>query len=170
MPRARLTQAFCDRALIEKNKVDPEAERIIFWDTSKDSPRGFGLVVMKNGHRSFCLQYRHRGVISRRMTIDTPELDAARKTATGFKGDISRGEDPVDKRRKEKAASTNTLKSIAENYLEREGRKLRSVKLRRSTFENQIFPVLGAMPIDTIRRSHINHMLDKVEDESGPVA
>jgi hypothetical protein len=52
------------------------------------------------------------------------------------------------KRRKEEATATNTLKAVAEKYLAREGRNLRSLKNRKRVFERDIFPTLGALPIE----------------------
>jgi integrase len=59
--------------------------------------------------------------------------------------------------------------SVAENSLAREGKKLRSLDERRATLERLIYPKLGARQIDDIRRSDVVALLDKIEDERGPV-
>src|SRR5262249_52635501 len=61
----------------------------------------------------------------------------------------------------------NSLKTVAENYLRREADKLRTTEKRRATLERLVFPKIGAMPVDDIKRSDINHLLDEVEDERG---
>jgi integrase len=81
---------------------------------------------------------------------------------------VAKGADPLSDRRKDEASAENTLKSIVENYLGREGDKLRTVQDRRATFERLIYPKLGSRQIDEIKRSEINKLLDTIEDESGP--
>ncbi len=69
-------------------------------------------------------------------------------------------------RRKAAASAEGTLRSVVENYLAREGYKLRTVNLRRTAFK-RVFSVLGARQIGEIKRSEINSVLDTIEDESG---
>jgi integrase len=44
---------------------------------------------------------------------------------------------------------------------------LRTVDDRRATLERLVYPALGARQIDEIKRSDINKLLDKIEDENG---
>jgi integrase len=74
-----------------------------------------------------------------------------------------------EKRKAEEAAS-NSVKSIAEDYQKREGNRLRSAKPRQSVFERLIYPSIGSMSIDEVRRSDITKMLDKIQDKKGPAA
>ena len=121
------------------------------------------------GHRSYVVQYR-AGTISRRLTIKgVLKLADARKEARAVLGAVAKGKDPLEDRRRETAASANTLKSIASEYFDREGAKLRTMADRRATFNRLIFPKLGARQIDSIRRREIVQLLDKIEDESGAV-
>jgi integrase len=182
--QAKLTQAFIDKAKAERG-----SERTIHWD--KGLP-GFGLMVTAKGHKSFVFQYRV-GTTSRRLKLDgeflrheaTREgaatavtvaksgaftLADARQEAKAVQGAASRGRDPLTELRKVRTADSNTLKAIAEDYLSRETQKLRSIDQRKSTFERLIYPRLGSRPIETIKRSEIVKLLDKVEEENGPVA
>jgi integrase len=157
----KLTKGFIATATAE-----PNAERTLFWD--KDLP-GFGLMVTANGHRSFVVQYRF-GRRSRRLTIDGRlSLPDARRRAKSYLGDIARDRDPLEERRKVEAAAEGTLKSVAEEYLKREGKNLRSIKQRRAIFERILYPDLGARQIGKIGRSEIVRLLDRVEDQRGPV-
>jgi hypothetical protein len=122
------------------------------------------------------------------MTIDgVLDLSKARKRAKAVLGEVAHDRDPLAEKRAEKRkaeeekrkaeeAASNTLKSVAEDYLKRgkglrgKSLNLRSLKLRKSTFERNIFPRLGADPIDDIRRSDITKLLDRIEDECGPTA
>jgi integrase len=159
VPHKRLTET-----LVKRVKAEPGAERSVYWDAGQP---GFGLMVTSGGHRSFVVQYRAHGV-SRRMTLPAElSLKDARREARALLGNVAKGHDPLAERRKKAAEATNTLRSIAEEYLSREGGRLRTMAERRAVFERLVYPKLGARQIDTIKRSEINRLLDKIEDESG---
>jgi integrase len=158
MATQKLTTGFVQNARAEEGK-----ERSIYWDSTLPS---FGLMVTRAGHRSYVLQYRNGGQTSRRITLSSVlNLDSARKEARKILGEVARGEDPAQERRK--VANPNTLKAVAERYLEREGRKLRSAPRRKADLERLVYPTLGNRPIESIKRSDINALLDTVEDERG---
>ena len=77
--------------------------------------------------------------------------------------------DPVAEQRKTQADAANTLRAIAEDYLSREAKSLRSIEERRRIFERYIYPRFGARQVEAIKRSEIVRLLDYVEDNSGPV-
>jgi integrase len=155
----KLTAAFTKNAAAE-----PGAERTVYWD---EGLPGFGLMVTKTGHRSFIVQYRaHRA--SRRYTINAVlGLDDARKEARAILGKVARGGDPVVERRKAGASSKTGLRAVCERYLAREGGKLRTTAKRRATLERLIYPKMGALQIEDIRRSDIRGLLDDIEDQRG---
>jgi integrase len=160
--RAKLTEAF-----VEKTKAATDAERTIFWDTEI---RGFGLVVTSAGHRSFVVQYRV-GRRSRRMSFKSGlSLADARREAKAALGAVAKDRDPLAERRKIEATAEGTLRIIAETYLAREKKSLRSIGQRRAVLERVVYPRLGARQINEITRTDIVRLLDKVEDGSGPVA
>jgi integrase len=160
--KAKLTPAF-----VKDATAVPGAERTIFWDATMP---GFGLMVTAQGAKSYVVQYR-ASRRSRRMKIDSVlGLSGARKRAKALLGEVAHGRDPLGEKRKAEALATNTLKSVAESYLSREGKNLRSLKNRKSIFKRNIFPKFGSTPIDSIRRSDITNLLDKVADECGPTA
>jgi integrase len=134
-------------------------------------PRGFGVRVTSAGARSFVLNYRCAHV-ERRYTIgqwpDWSVLNAVRE-ARSLRKQVDRGEDPIAARRKNEAQSTgkDTVKAICEEYLKREGDRLRTAEQRRRTLERLVYPELGARQIEAIKRSEIIRLLDKVEDENG---
>jgi integrase len=159
--RTKLTPAF-----VQKARVEDGNERTLFWD---ESLPGFGLVVTAKGHRSFVVQYRHGGR-SRRITIDgVLGLVAARKQARALLGEVARDRDPAGERSAKRELAADTFQAIAESYFHREGKKLRTTATRQRVFERLVYPQFGAQPIGAIRRSDVVRLLDRIEDQNGPV-
>jgi hypothetical protein len=159
--RTKLTPSFVAKAVPEAGK-----DRTIYWDQAQP---GFGLLVTEAGSKSWVVQYRANRR-SRRATIDSVlTLDKARKKAKAMLGNVAAGGDPVAEERAAAAAEANTLQSVAEEYLRRESKNLRSHATRRATLERWVFPKLGARQIGDIKRSEISRLLDHVEDNAGPV-
>jgi hypothetical protein len=176
--RVKLTPAF-----VMKAPLPETGDRVVYWDATQS---GFGLVVTRNGARSYVFQYRNAQQISRRWTWSATDLslDKARKEAKKLAGDVVRGGDPVAEKRRKKSAATTTLKAVCEEYLIREGGmkrgadgnatfeggNIRSADQRLKVFERLIYPKLGPRQIDDIKRSEIVTLLDKIQDERGPQA
>jgi integrase len=155
----KLTAAF-----VREARAEPGKERTVFWDTALPS---FGLVVTERGAKSYVIQYRS-GHISRRYTINSVlGLEDARREARAILGMVARGHDPVQERRRASDASRNTLRSVCERYLVREGGKLRTTAKRQANLERLVYPTLGDRQIDDIKRSDINALLDDIEDKRG---
>jgi integrase len=147
-----------------KNEKKPGAH-VVIWDTEQ---RGFGLLVLPSGQKRYVVQYRVAGRSTRMTFKPGLTLTEARKEAKAKLGDVAKGGDPMEEKRRQEGEAANTLKAIAEEYFKREGDKLRSLKWRRAAFERLIYPALGARQIDSIKRSEIVKLLDKIEDERGP--
>jgi integrase len=114
------------------------------------------------------------------------KLADARKEAKAILGRVAKGADPLIEHRRAKASASHaaTLQGVCETFLVREGGmkitgsgkdrkvtfeggKLRTAAERYATFERLVFPKLGKRPIDEIKRSEINALLNKIEDERG---
>jgi integrase len=135
------------------------------------APPGFGVCVTEAGAKSFVLSYRHASVKRRMVIGQWPTWTAlqAVKEARELRRRIDRGEDPLGARRQEKAVAENSFKTICKEYFRREGDNLRTGAERKRDLERLAIPWLGNKPIESIRRSEINKMLDDVADENGPV-
>jgi len=93
-------------------------------------------------------------------------LEEARAKARAWLKLIGAGRDP---KAEDARAAQDTLQAICEEYLDREGKKLRSAQWRRDVLARLVWPELGPQQISAIRRSDIVRLLDKIEDKNGPV-
>ena len=161
--KVKLTPAFVAKPPIP----EPPRDRTIHWDGALP---GFGLMVTANGHASFVCQYR-TGRRSHRMSLKSGlTLQDARREAKKLLGDVARGGDPLAERQKASRADADTFQSIAEAYIKRERKSVRSMGQRQAVLDRLVYPKLGARPIADIKRSDIVRLLDKIDDERGPVA
>jgi integrase len=101
------------------------------------------------------------------MPFATVTLKAARKAAADAIYELERGHDPSASRRRQKVAqrisAANTFKAVAEEYLKREGGRLRSAGWRRAILERLVYDTLGDRPIAEIKKSDVIGLLDQIE-------
>jgi integrase len=157
-----------DRA-ITTLKPAPEGKRLLVWDATIP---GFAVRITDSGSKTFVLVTRYPGdkhpsprAIG---TVGAISLATARKRAGEWLEQIADGIDPKKAAEQAKAkAETSTLRAVAENYLAREGKGLRTADQRRDHLERLIYPRLGDRPIAEIKRSEIVGLLDRIEDHNG---
>jgi integrase len=128
---------------------------------------GLAVRVTATGAKSFVLvgRFGSRNPTARALgKVGAITLADARDKARAWHKLIAAGTDPAAAQ-----PDADTLHAICEDYLRREGGKLRSVDFVRSTLSRLVYPVLGSQPIGAVRRSEIVALLDRVEDERGPV-
>jgi hypothetical protein len=154
---------------------------------------GHGLFLIiqprPSGHKSWALRYRFRGR-SRKFTlgdvalngesepVDEPKIDtplslaAARQLAAKAMREVRAGIDPAlekaAKREADHAAEADTLRAVADEYLRREGGKLRTVDQRKADLE-LLWKPLGPQPIETITRGQFARIFDHIADTRGAV-
>jgi integrase len=137
------------------------------------APRGFGVRVTASGARAFVLNYRLRGR-EHRFTIgawpDWSALKAVRE-ARNLRQRIDRGENPIEDRAPPPETKTvsNVLDDFMARYVRNKERPLRSADHIESAFNRLVKPRIGKLGVCQVRRSHIAEMLDRIEDEAGPV-
>ena len=165
------------RALKAKPELDPEGKptgKLLGREVPDAGAPGLYIIIRSSGRHGYCVRYRRPGS-GKTAKLTLPRgigLAQARKFAADAMLQVAQGLDPglakMSAKRKATDAAANTLKAIAENYLAREGKKLRSVDQRRAAFNRLIYPVIGARPIADIKRSEIVKLLDLIEDRNGP--
>jgi integrase len=148
--------------------LKPKADR---YEVTDQGARGLYVCVFPSGKKSFVVRYRFNGA-HRKLTLQSGvSLAAARKLAADAMHELAQGRDPIEakKEAKNKAASAaiNTLSNVCEEYIRRENGKLCTARERERWLNKVVFPVLGNRQIDSIKRSEIVRLLDRIEDKSG---
>jgi len=147
--------------------------------------RGLYLVVQTSGHLSWALRYRSRGrtvkftlgpvlIGAGAESANAPQLDtplslaAARELATRTLREVQAGRDPAEAKRRrreqQRAAEADTLQAICEEFLRREGPRLRTLSQRKADLE-LLYPSLGRLPIDQIKRGQYKRVFDAIADQ-----
>jgi integrase len=141
--------------------------------TRRELPAGNGLyvIVHPTGRKSYAVRFRLNGKPAKLTLNGGISLAAARKAAADALYDVERGHDPIEAKRasKTKAAKVraDTVRAICEEYLRREGPKLRTANTRDATLHNVVYPEIGAVPIDALKRSQLVRLFDKIQDNNG---
>ena len=153
--RLLLTDRFCERAKPAQGQTQTD-----YFD---EQVSGLALRVAA-GHKAWSFHFTSPGEGKRaRLTFGSypaTSLGAARTRAIETKALVEAGKDP-------RAAEADTLQGICEEYIRREGKRLRSLDWRKGVLERHVYPTLGQRPIKEIQRSEIVRLLDKIEDRSG---
>src|ERR1700730_8192835 len=147
--------------------------RKMIWDSAVPS---FGVRVSEHGKLTFIVMRRLHGKLARRMIGQYPimTLAKAREAALGALRDIERGIDPKEKKEAEARAEAhrraNSFASVAEEFITRHVRKLRSGTEVEAAIRRELIGRWGASPITEIGRRDVVHMLEEVADSGRPYA
>jgi integrase len=150
-----LTDRFCERAKPAQGQTQTD-----YFD---EQVSGLALRVA-DGHKAWTFHFTSPSGKRARLTFGSypaTTLGAARTRATEAKALVEDGKDP-------RSVEAETFQGVCEDYLHREGKKLRSLDWRKGVLERHVYPTLGHRPIAEIQRSEIVRLLDKIEDRSGP--
>ena len=153
---------------IEKLRPGPQRREI------SDGGSGLFLVMQPSGAKSWAVRFRYAGRPTK-LTLGpwpTLTLAAARKGAADTLHDLANGIDPSATRKaaKQKAAESeaNTVAAICNEFLQRESKRLRTIDQRERILRRLVYPAIGNRPVESLKRSEIARLLDRIEDSSGP--
>ncbi len=146
-----------------KSLKKPKSKHHIYWD---DKLVGFGIRITNNDARSFVLRYVSGGR-ERKYTIGKyPDLStsAAREMAIELKGEIIKGGDPLDERKK--ILEVPTIKELGAEYLE-----LKKPSLRPRTYadyefllKKHIIPNFGNYKTNSITRKDVEKLMNDLSN------
>lgn len=135
----------------------------VAWDITMP---GFGIRVHPGERKVFILRYRTPGGRRGRkrfLTLGpygTLTLDQARKLARQHLGEVVKGEDPVEQRRK--ARQGETIRDLCEAYLVRHASRKRSARDDRRRIEQQIIPTWGQRKVESLTRADVAALHNKI--------
>jgi integrase len=147
---------------ITKRVVDsaaaPDGNRLLLWD---DELKGFGLLVLPSGVKTYIANYRVAGRLQRqtigRHGVLTPEQarDRARKILVS----VADGKDPVAEER-ENLSAKMTVAELVDLYLtegpvDRPNKKPSTWATDRSNLTRHVIPLLGKRPVRSLMQSEI---------------
>ncbi len=132
---------------------------------------GLYLELTKAGGRYWRLKYRHGGKEKRLAFGVYPAvgLKDARELADQARKALAAGDDPADVRKASKAKAThdavNTLQAVAEAWLQHQATRWTGVTATRilASLQSDVFPVLGARPLASIRPGEVMAVVKKIE-------
>lgn len=148
----------------------PTTKRQVIFD---GATTGLALVVSPKGKRSFSIVARDpagKQVWKQIGDPTTMSVTQARKDAAEAVARVKAGESALLPTEPPEAPP-ETFKEVAKRFIERhvEKQALRSAYEIKRQFERYIYPEWGSEPFVSVRRAKVIELLDRIEDNSGPV-
>ena len=148
-PMPNLNKRFIDAQVVTQ-------ERQIHWDSGL---RGFGLLILPSGVRSFVFDYRNADGRKRRVTIGrfgALTVDQAREQARILSGRVAKGDDPAATILSRRRAPT--VSELLDDYLKKHVEMSNAPKTQKevkSIVESRLRPALGALKVASVTRQDV---------------
>jgi integrase/DNA-binding XRE family transcriptional regulator len=139
--------------------------RAIHWDSGL---KGFGLLLLPSGVRSFIYNYRSADGRKRRYTIGrfgALTVEQARARARELAGRVARGEDPAAAAKSRRDAPT--VSDLLDDYLAKHVRvenAPKTLESAQSAVKLHIRPALGALKVAAVTRQDVQRMHGQMKD------
>lgn len=150
---------------VDATAPDPSGKRIYVWD---EEVKGFGLLVLPTGVKTYFYRYRTPEGRERRATIGkhgdfTP--DQARDKADELRQAVKGGRDPLSEKRELRAAPT--VAELLDAYLASEKFKTKAPSTQaidRGRIERHLKPALGRKHAHTVTPSEVERAFAAIRD------
>jgi integrase len=158
-PKAKITKRTVDAA-----NVDPGGRSYV-WDTEI---KGFGLLVLPSGVKSYIFRYRTPEGVERRATIGkhgTWTPDQARGKADVMRQEVKAGRDPLGEKRSIREAPT--VADVLDDYLASARFKEKAPSTQaidRGRIERHLKPLIGQKHVHTLTTDEIERTLAAIRD------
>lgn len=145
--------------------ITPDPHKLSqYWDTSL---KGFGVIVLPSGRRTYCIQYRNQNRVVKRLKIGVHgqvTTEEARALARKHLASVAHGEDPVQA--KQQTQNLFSMQDLARDYIERHGQKKREKSLKEDSklLRNIIMPSLGSLKVAHVSRREIESLHLRLKD------
>lgn len=149
------------KTVVEGAKV--EAKRYILWDREL---KGFGLLVLPSGVKSYLYNYRTPEGARRRITIGKHgdwTAAEAREKAEDYRDAVKHGLDPLGQQ--QSARQTATLSEVLDDYLASDAYKAKAESTRKidqGRINRHLKPLLGKVYITKLAKADVAKALDDI--------
>lgn len=150
MAKGRINKTNVDRLLCPSDK-----SMDILWD---DALRGFGVVVLPSGRKTFIAQWKRHGRSQKaKIGLYGPmTAEQARSQATILLGEVEAGGDPIAERKA--ARAVRTFREIAADFMEHHvvaKRKPKTAFEYGRLLDTYVLPAIGAKQIVDVSRADV---------------
>lgn len=145
--------------------IQPDSTKTLkFWDSEL---KGFGVVVLPSGRKTYCIQYRNQERVLKRLKLGVHGVitaEEARELAKKQLGSLAHGKDPSAF--KEEVRSSHSMIELANEYMERHAIKKRpkSIYEDKNLLNKIILPSLGRLCVATITRRDLEALHNRLEN------
>jgi integrase len=165
-----MKKTLTDRTL-KALKAAPLGKRVVLWDAAQPN---FGVRITDKGRVTFIVMRRLNGKLLRRAVGEYPSLPLvkARAAAQEALRDIASGVDPKAKRAhrraEEERCRQDTFGAVAEEFIRRHVKKLRSGHEVGATIRRELITRWAERPIHEISRRDVVGVLEEIVDSGRP--
>jgi integrase len=156
----KITKRFVDTIIPDGTKP------VIFWDTEL---KGFGVVVLPSGRRTYCVQYRNQDRVKRRLKIGVHgaiTTEEARTRAKTYLMRVFQGKDPLGERQiKQKEPTFDDLVFECKKRFS-ETKRLKTLNNEDHIPEKYIIPTFTGKKVCTIKAHDMESLHSKLKDKS----
>jgi integrase len=152
------------KRIVDASAPDPD-RRYYVWDTEI---KGFGLLVLPSGVKSYIYRYRTAEGTERRATIGKHgalTADEARDKADDLRHAVNKGGDPVEEKRQRKKAAT--IGEVLDAYLLSEAFRAKADGTQatdRGRINRHLKPLLGRHHVDTLKPGDVERAHNAIRD------